>query len=265
VEVITGDTDLFHWGTGTFASRGAVVAGNAINEAAAEVRRKLLGMAASNLRVDEEDLLLEKGEVRVRGDHSRCITLSDLAVQANPVRGAVSPGTEPGLEATRYFGPARGATAAGAHAMIVEVDPQTLEIQIRKYVVVHDSGVLINPLIVDGQVQGGVAQGIGNAFLEELVYDDDGRLLNANMRDYLLPTALEVPRIDSVHLETPSPLNKLGVKGVGEAGAIPVGALFAQAIENALFDREIEILQIPLSPSKLWELTRKWILSKTSV
>jgi carbon-monoxide dehydrogenase large subunit len=257
VEVITGDTDLFHWGTGTFASRGAVVAGNAINEAAAEVRRKLLGMAASTLRVDVEDLLLEKGEVRVRGDLSRCVTLGDLAVQANPVRGAVAPGTEPGLEATRYFGPARGATAAGAHAMIVEVDPQTLQVQIRKYVVVHDSGVLINPLIVDGQVQGGVAQGIGNAFLEELVYDNQGRLINANMRDYLLPTALEVPRIDSVHLETPSPLNKLGVKGVGEAGAIPVGALFAQAIENALFEREIEILQIPLSPSKLWELTRK--------
>jgi CO/xanthine dehydrogenase Mo-binding subunit len=162
------------------------------------------------------------------------------------------------LEATSYFGPARGATAFGVHAMIVEVDPETFQLDIQKYVVVHDCGPVINPLILDGQVHGGVAQGIGNAFYESLVYDENGQLLNGTFMDYLLPTAMEVPRIQTGHTETPSPLNPLGVKGAGEAGAIPVGPLFAQALEDALWDTGLEIREIPLSSSKLWELvTRK--------
>ena len=169
-------------------------------------------------------------------------------------RGA--PGTEPGLEATSYFGPQRGATANGAHAMIVEVDPETMMLEIKKYVVVHDCGTVINPLILEGQIHGGVAQGIGNAFYEQLVFDEQGQLLNASLADYLLPTALDVPRMELGHTVTPSPLNPLGVKGAGEAGAIPVGPLFAQAIEDALAlpQRGVELLEIPLSPSRLWEL-----------
>ena len=121
---------------------------------------------------------------------------------------------------------------------------------------VHDCGTLINPLIVEGQVHGGVAQGIGNAFYEQLVFDDDGQLLNATLADYLLPTALDVPRMELAHTVTPSPLNPLGIKGVGEAGAIPVGPLFAQALEDALGlpAKGVELLEIPLSPSRLWEL-----------
>jgi carbon-monoxide dehydrogenase large subunit len=256
VEVITGDTDQFYWGAGTFASRGAVVAGNAVNEAALAVRRKILRVAAERFECAEADLVIADGRVSIAGVPGRSIKLGELAAAANPMRGAVAPGTEPGLEATRYFGPERGATAAGVHAMVVEVDPETMIPAIRKYVVVHDCGAVINPKIVEGQVLGGVAQGIGNAFYEQLAFDEAGQLLNATLADYLLPTAHEVPRIELGHTVTPSPLNPLGIKGVGEAGAIPGGALFAQALEDALAlpARGRELNEIPLSPCRLWEL-----------
>ena len=254
IDVVTGDTDQFYWGAGTFASRGAVVAGNAINEAAKVVRTKILRLASEIFEAAEEDLELVDGQVRVKGVPQKSISLGELAGKANPTRGAVKPGTEPGLEATNYFGPERGATAAGVHAMIVEVDPETMQIQIQKYLVVHDCGKVINPLILDGQIHGGVAQGIGNAFYERLAYDENGQLLNGTFMDYHLPTSLDVPRIDTGHGETLSPLNPLGVKGAGEAGAIPVGPLFAQALENALHDVDFEILEIPLNSNRLWQL-----------
>ncbi len=255
VEVVTGDTDQFYWGAGTFASRGAVVAGNATNEAAKDVRQKILKLAAEHFECAEEDLELAEGQVRVKGvpPSVKTIRLGDLAAKANPLRGAVKPGTIPGLEATNYFGPAGGATSAGVHAMIVEVDPETMGVEIKKYVVVHDCGTVINPLILEGQVQGGVAQGIGNAFYEQLIYDENGQLLTGTFMDYLLPTALDVPNVETGHVVTPSPLNPLGIKGAGEAGAIPVGSLFAQAVEDALENR-VEILECPLSPRRLWEL-----------
>jgi carbon-monoxide dehydrogenase large subunit len=257
VDVVTGDSDQFHWGTGTFASRGAVVAGNATNEAAKSVREKAIRVAAERFEVPEEKIELIGGAARVADDPGKSISLGELAKLANPMRGAVKPGTEPGLEATRYFGPYRGATASGCHACVLEVDPETFQVKIHKYVVVHDCGVVINPLLVDGQVHGGVAQGIGNSFYEQLVFDDNGQLLNASFMDFLLPTALDVPRVEVGHEETVSPLNALGTKGAGEAGAIPVGALFAQAVENALGIPGLEILEIPLKPSRLWELAGK--------
>ncbi len=255
VEVVTGDTDQFYWGAGTFASRGAVVAGNAINEASKDVRQKILRLASELLEAAEEDLDIENGEVFVKGVPDRSITLGRLAQEANPLRGAVKPGTEPGLEATNYFGPSTGATASGVHACIVEVDPETMDVTVLKYVVIHDCGKVINPLILDGQIQGGVAQGLGNAFYEELVYNENGQLLNGSFMDFLLPTSLDVPRIDIGHEETPSPLNPIGTKGAGEAGAIPAAAVFAQAVEDAL-GYEVEIREIPLNPSRLWELVQ---------
>jgi CO/xanthine dehydrogenase Mo-binding subunit len=254
VYLVTGDTDQFHWGAGTFASRGAVVAGSAIHSAAGEVRQKILKLASEKLEVAEEDLELADGEVRVKGVPDSAIALGQLAQAANPLRGAVKPGTEPGLEATSYFGPESGTTASGVHAMIVEVDPETMLVEIKKYVIVHDCGRIINPLILDGQIHGGVAQGIGNAFFEQLHFDENGQLLNASFMDFLLPTSLDVPRMEIGHHETPSPLNPLGIKGAGEAGAIPVAATFAQAVENALSDEGVEILEIPLSPNRLFEL-----------
>ena len=259
VDVVTGDTDQFYWGAGTFASRGAVVAGNAVNEASKVVRKKALKLASDLFECAEEDLVIEDGKVAIVGIPEKFIRLGDLARQANPMRGAVKPGTEPGLESTQYFGPPSGATANGVHAIIVEIDPKTFDLKILKYVVVHDCGTVINPMILAGQIHGGVAQGIGNAFYEKLAFDDQGQLLNASLADYLLPTALEVPRMQLGHTVTTSPLNPLGIKGAGEAGAIPVGPLFAQAIEDALNlnDRGFELLEIPLSPSRLFELTRK--------
>ena len=257
VRVVTGDTREFHWGSGTFASRGAVVAGNACHAAGVEVRRKILKLASEVLEAAEEDLELSDGQVRVKGAPASAIPLGELAARANPLRGAVTPGTEPGLEATRYFGPPGGSTASGVHALILEVDPETFEVAIQRYVVVHDCGKVINPLILAGQIQGGVAQGIGNAFYEQLAFDANGQLLNASFMDYLLPTATDVPRIEGDHIETPSPLNPLGIKGAGEAGSIPVGALFAQALEDALAGGDApapEILEIPLSPNRLFEL-----------
>jgi carbon-monoxide dehydrogenase large subunit len=254
VHVLTGDTSAFHWGTGTFASRGAVVAGSACHAAAALVRDKAFALAAELLKVDGSCLELVGGSVRVADDPARSIGLGELARRANPLRGAVRPGTEPGLEATAYFGPERGSTASGVHAMQIEVDPETAMVKILRYVVVHDCGRVINPLIVEGQIQGGVAHGIGNAFFEQLRYDESGQLLNASFMDYLLPTASEVPSAEISHAETPSPLNPLGVKGVGEAGCIPTGAAFAQAVEDALGDPALEILEIPLSPNRLYEL-----------
>ena len=254
IDVVTGDTDQFYWGAGTFASRGAVVAGNAINEAAKVVRKKILKLASEHFNAPEDELELADGMVKVQDLPRMSISLGELAGMANPMRGAVKPGTEPGLEATNYFGPERGATASGIHAMIVEVNPETLQIHIQKYLVVHDCGKVINPLILDGQIHGGVAQGIGNAFYERLAYDENGQLLNGTFMDYHLPTSLDVPRIDTGHGVTLSPLNPMGVKGAGEAGAIPVGPLFAQALEDALHDVDFEILEIPLNSNRLWEL-----------
>ncbi len=256
VDVVTGDTDQFYWGAGTFASRGAVVAGNAVNEASKVVRQKILKLAAEQFECAETDLEIQDGKVSIAGVPDRSISLGALAQAANPMRGAVKPGTEPGLESTQYFGPPRGATASGVHAMIVELDPETLMLTIRRYVVVHDCGTVINPLILAGQIHGGVAQGIGNAWLEQLVFDEAGQLLNASLADYLVPTALDVPRMEIAHMVTTSPLNPLGIKGAGEAGAIPAGALFAQAIEDALAlpAKGVEIREIPLGPSRLWEL-----------
>lgn len=257
VRVVTGDTLEFGWGAGTFASRGAVVAGSACHEAALMVKKKIHKLASEILEASEEDLEISGGNVQVKGVPDSAISLGELAAKANPLRGAVKPGTEPGLEATSYFGPSRGTTASGVHAMIVSVDPETFLVNIEKYIVVHDCGRVINPMILDGQIQGGVAQGIGNAFYEQLFFDENGQLLNASFMDYLLPTSLDVPKIEGDHIETPSPLNPLGVKGAGEAGSIPVGALYAQAIENAFHDCDLEILEIPLSPNRLYEIVSK--------
>jgi carbon-monoxide dehydrogenase large subunit len=254
VRLVSGDTAEFHWGTGTFASRGAVVAGNAIHAAATIVRRKVLELASKQLDTPEDELELEGGRVRVADIPNRSISLAELANLANPLRGAVEPGTEPGLEATAYFGPRYGATAFGTHAMILEIDPETMMIEIKRYVTVEDCGTVLNPLILEGQIHGGVSLGIGNAYYEKLHFDENGQLLNASFADYLLPSATEIPRIEVGHVETRSPLNELGTKGVGEAGTIPVPALFAQAVENALADRELEILESPLSPNRLYEL-----------
>jgi carbon-monoxide dehydrogenase large subunit len=255
VHVVTGDTAAFGWGTGTFASRAAVVAGSAVHLAAQAVRQKALQVAATLLEASPEDLELADGCVRVRGAPSRSVSLGEVARAANPLRGVIPAEWEgPGLEATRYFAPPRGTFSHGVHAALVEVDPDTATLRFLRYVVVHDCGVVLNPLILDGQIHGGVAQGIGGAFFERLVYDDSGQLLSGSFMDFHIPTAMEIPEIEVYHQETPSPLNPLGAKGAGEGGVIPVPALLAQAIEDALDDLDLEITQMPLHPDALFQL-----------
>ena len=274
VTVVTGDTSRFNWGAGTYASRALVTAGNALGLAAKRVRDKVLTLAAELLEVSPGDLELAQGKAMVRGAPGRELTLGALATAANPIRyaygkeanqaalrlvkaheGAVlREGEEPGLEARGFFAPERATWASGQHAAIIEVDPLTGDLRFVRYVVVHDCGVLINPTIVEGQIHGGVAQGIGGAFYERLHFDDSGQLINASFMDFLMPTAVEVPDIEIAHIETPSPLNPLGVKGVGEAGTIPVAALVAEAVEDALAPFGVRISEMPLSPTRIREL-----------
>lgn len=271
VFVTTGDTRRFAYAVGTFASRAAVMSGNAIAMAARSVREKALRIAGDALECDPRDLEIVDGVVQVKGDPSHCIPLKTIAVLSNPLRYAfdesakaatqfavgdtskppIGEGEEPGLESRDYFSPMQSTFASGMHAAIVETDPETAEIKILRYVVVHDCGRLINPMIVEGQIHGGVAQGVGGALYERMEYDSSGQLLNASFMDFLMPYATEVPFIETGHLETPSPLNPLGIKGAGEAGVIPVSALLASAIENA---EGFNIRKMPISPSELWQL-----------
>jgi carbon-monoxide dehydrogenase large subunit len=274
VTVVTGDTSRFNWGAGTYASRALVTAGNALALAARGVREKVLALGAELLEVSPGDLELGDGKVAVRGAPGRELTLGALATAANPIRyaygkeanqaalrlvkpreGAVlGQGEEPGLEARGFFAPERATWASGQHAAVVEVDPLTGSLRFVRYVVVHDCGVVINPTIVEGQIHGGVAQGIGGAFYERLHFDDSGQLINASFMDFLMPTSVEVPDIEIAHIETPSPLNPLGVKGVGEAGTIPVAAAVAEAVEDALAPLGVRIREMPLSPARIREL-----------
>jgi len=258
IKVITGDTAHFSWGCGTFASRGAAVAGTAIHFAAVKVREKIFKLASKLLEAPEEELELSNGVVRVADIPSKSITLGDLAVWANPMRGVMEPGMEPGLEAVAYYGPPYGATGAGCMVMIVDVDPETMAVKIERLVMVHDCGTPINPMLVEGQIHGGVQLGIGNAFYEKIHYDETGQLLTASFMDYLFPQATDMPpKIELGHIETLTPLNPLGIKGVGEAGAIPTPAVFNQAIEDALQDSRFELLESNLSPSKLFTYFQK--------
>ncbi|HET7386687.1 MAG TPA: aerobic carbon-monoxide dehydrogenase large subunit [Nocardioidaceae bacterium] len=275
IRVTTGDTRRFKYAVGTFASRTAVMSGNAIALTARKVREKALRIAADALEASPEDLEIVDGDVRVRGTaegSAAHIDLGAVAVLSNPLRYAfdeaagratqfatpadpdlppVAEGEQPGLEGSDYYSPPRSTFANGMHAVVVETDPDTADIRILRYCVVHDCGTLINPMIVEGQIHGGVAQGVGGALYERIVYDDAGQLVNASFMDFLMPYASEVPTIEIEHLSTPSPLNPLGVKGAGEAGVIPGAAAIASAIEDA---EGIVLTSMPISPSELFAL-----------
>ncbi|MGZ4485289.1 MAG: aerobic carbon-monoxide dehydrogenase large subunit [Nocardioidaceae bacterium] len=274
IQVTTGDTRRFKYAVGTFASRTAVMSGSAVALTARKVREKALRIAAEALEVAPGDLEIVDGHVRVKGAPTSQIDIGAVAVLSNPLRYAfdeaaaratqfaapadpdrppVAAGEAPGLEGSDYYSPPRSTFANGMHAVIVETDPDTADIKILRYCVVHDCGTIINPMIVEGQIHGGVAQGVGGALYERMEYAPDGQLLNASYMDFLMPYASEVPVVEIDHLETPSPLNPLGVKGAGEAGVIPGSAAIASAIEDA---EGIIITSMPISPSELYELRR---------
>jgi len=237
---------------GTFASRAAVVGGTAVALAARELRAKAVRLAAQALgvAVDEVQQLGKTFAERAKPEHR--IELGRVAAVA--AMATAAHGVAPGLEATHFFQPPDIAYSCGAHVALAEVDPETLRVRLRGYWVSHDSGRLINPTIVEGQIHGAVALGIGGALFEEIVYDAAGQPLCASYMDYALPRSDEIPPLQIDHLETPSPLNPLGLKGVGESGTLPVAAVVASAVEDALSDRRIRVERVPLTPGELRRL-----------
>ena len=255
VTVVHGDSARVPFGIGGFASRGAAVALPAALEAARKVRDKIFLIAAGLLEAHAGDLVLEAGAVHVRGLPERAVTLRQLARAAVPG----PPGMEPGLHAAHFFEAPRMTYPYGTHVAVVEVDPGTGRVLIRKYVVTYDVGRAINPMIVGGQIAGGLAQGLGGAIFEELVYDDQGQPLATTFMDYLVPTAMDMPEGTIVKIleETPTPLNPLGVKGVGEGGSSGAGAAIANAVADALAPLGIAITELPLSPDRIAGLVRQ--------
>ena len=254
VRVVHGDTAASPSGTGTYASRSAVIGGGAAILASRALREKALQIAAHQLEVGVEDLELSDGRVSVRGAPDRGLVLREIARTAYSGTKRLPKGMEPGLEATRFYDPYFGTASNATHVAVVEVDPDTCSVALLRYIVVEDCGRIINPLIVEGQAVGGVAQGIGAALLEEVVYGEDGQLLTGSLMDYLVPTAAELPLIEVVHLERPSPTTLGGFKGVGEGGTIGAPAAVANAIADALAPLGIEITDLPVTPERLFRL-----------
>src|SRR5213594_287962 len=254
ITVVPGDTAGIPYGVGTFASRIAVLAGTSAAHAAAAVRKKALAVAADHLEAAPEDLALEDGRITVRGTPGRGLALGDVAAIATAPRPgyALPGGMDPGLEASGYVHVPQSTYSNGAHAAIVEVEPETGAVRILKYVAVDDCGTMINPLVVEGQIHGGIAHGIGNALLEEIIYDAAGQLVTGTLMEYALPRAADIPSLDVHHVVTPSPLNPLGVKGAGEGGALPAPAAIANAIADALRPLGVELTEMPLTRERLW-------------
>lgn len=256
IDVQKGDTSKIANGVGTFASRIAVNAGSSVHLASNEVREKAIKVAAHMLEAAEEDLDIEDGRVVVKGS-DLSVGLAEIARAVQGMPGFSLPGgVEPGLEATHYFSPSQSAYCNGTAVVELEVDPDTGHVEIVNYAMAHDSGTLINPFVVDGQVQGAVAHGVGNALLEWMLYDDNANPVSANFAEYLLPSAPESPNVDVVHVESPSPINPLGVKGAGEGGTIPAAAAIIAAIEDALSDWNVSISGAPVTPSMIVEKVR---------
>ncbi len=247
VVVEGGDTDAIPFGEGTFASRTIVTAGNAVAGAAGQVRDKALTLASARLGVPRSELELRDGKVQAAAGASAALSLADLA-------GACAPDE---LEATEHFTPETVTFSYGAHAVLVEVDVETCGVRILRYVAVDDCGTPVNPAVVEGQLQGGIAHGIGGALYEDLVYDESGQLLTGSFMDYLLPTAVEIPEPVLEPMVTPSPRNPLGVRGVGEGGAIAPMAAIAGAVEDALEPFGVRVRETPITPDRLFELIRR--------
>jgi carbon-monoxide dehydrogenase large subunit len=252
IKVVPGDTAGVSLGLGAFASRQMVTAGSSVLLAARAVAEKAKKLASHVLEAAEHDLELKDGEVRVVGAPQLCVKLAELSriLKGAPGYG-FPPGVEPGLDASVNWRTDSLAYANACHAAEVEVDPETGAVHILNYYALQDSGVLINPMIVDGQVQGGIAHGIGNALFEWMGYDDAAQPLTTTFADYLIPTSTEIPFMTTMFKETPSPLNPLGAKGAGEVSTIPTAAAVISAVEDALSPFGVRIAQTPVTPQKL--------------
>ncbi len=256
VRVIEGDTALGPVGSGTYASRTAVIAGGAAITASLAVREKVVAIAAHLLEADPHDVDLVDGTASVRGMPDRCVSLRDVARAAYSGSKRLPADLEPGLEVTRFYDPFFGTASNATHAAVVEVDADVGTVRLLRYAVAEDCGRVINPRIVRGQTQGGVAQGIGAALLERIAYDEGGQLLTGTLMDYLIPAAGDVPAIALRHLEHPSPSTLGGFKGVGEGGTIGAPAAVANAVSDALAADGVEITELPITPDRVLALLR---------
>ena len=252
IVIIHGDTGRQPQGIGTFGSRATAVGGAALIIATQQVKEKMAQIAAHMLEANADDLVFEGGNIFVQGSPDSAVTFADVAATAH-VAVNLPPEVEPGLEATHFFEPSNFTYPFGAHISIVEVDPETGEIDLQRYVAVDDCGNIINPLLVDGQVHGGIAQGLGQAMYEGAVYDENGQLLTGSFMDYAIPKATQVPRFETEHTTTPSPVNPLGVKGVGEAGTIASSPCLVNAVVDALSPFGITDIDMPMTPNRVWQ------------
>ncbi|VTU28707.1 xanthine dehydrogenase family protein molybdopterin-binding subunit [Variovorax sp. RA8] len=257
IDVVTADTSAVSMGIGTFASRITVTAGNSVYLASQNVRVRILKLAAFLMSCDPELLELSNSRVTHIGEPAKSMGLAELARFSQGMPGFSLPeGMKAGLEDTQYFSPTQSTFCNGTAVVELEVDVDIGQIRILNYVMAHDCGNLINPMIVDGQIQGAVAHGIGNATLEWMQYDEQGQPITTNFGEYLLPMATDVPRVQAIHLESPSPLNPLGVKGAGEGGTIPAAAAIISAMENALQEYGVSFTHSPLVPEQVWSQLR---------
>ncbi|HUP37786.1 MAG TPA: xanthine dehydrogenase family protein molybdopterin-binding subunit [Candidatus Limnocylindria bacterium] len=253
VSIVGGDTAAIPFGVGTFASRSAVNAGSSIHEASGRVKDKLIAAAAALLEAAPADVLVADGMVTVRGAPTSAIPIAKVIQAAIPT--FARPGVaSPDFEATVYHHQPTVTYTSATHVAVVDVDAGTGSVKLLRYLVAHDCGTIINPVIVEGQIHGGVAQGVGGGLLEEMVYDEQAQLLTGTFMDYLVPTAMELPPIETVHLEYPSPRNPLGMKGIGEGGAISPPAAIANAVEDALAPFGVRVTRTPLGPSVVLDL-----------
>ena len=252
IVVIHGDTGRQPQGIGTFGSRATAVGGAALIIATKQVKEKMAQIAAHMLEANADDLVFEDGNIFVQGSPGSAVTFADVAAAAHAAVN-LPPDVEPGLEATHFFEPSNFTYPFGAHISIVEVDPETGEIDLQRYVAIDDCGNIINPMLVDGQVHGGIAQGLGQAMYEGAVYDENGQLLTGSFMDYAIPKATQVPRFETEHTTTPSPVNPLGVKGVGEAGTIASSPCLVNAVVDALSPFGITDIDMPMTPNRVWQ------------
>ncbi len=255
IKVIHGDTAVVPSGIGTFGSRATAVGGTAVLQAAMRVKDKARRMAANILEVSPGDLLFSNGKFSVKGVAKKGITIQQIALEAHLATN-LPRNMEPGLTATACFEPSNFTFPFGAHICVVEVDPKTGGIAIQKYIAVDDCGKVISPLLVDGQIQGGIVQGIGQALLEEIIYDENGQLLTSSLMNYAIPRAEDLPRLQLARTETPTPVNPLGAKGVGETGTIGSTPAVVNAVVDALEPFGVTHIDMPLKPEKIWHLCR---------
>ena len=251
IEVIHGDTDITPQGWGTYGSRTTAVGGVAVALAARKIRDKGKALAAHLLEAAEEDIEYADGKFFVRGSPDQSKTIQDIALMAN-LAYDMPEGMEPGLEATTFYDPPNFSYPFGTHVAVVNVDPDNGHVVLERYVAVDDCGPQINPVIVAGQVHGGVIQGVGQALWEDAVYDEHGQLLTGSMLDYALPKAHLVPDIETLSTVTPSPSNPLGVKGIGETGTIASTVTIYNAVIDALKPLGVTKLEMPLTSERVW-------------